>query len=69
MVMCLESLVDKLGDMEILSLGKTCEDAASNLYLRLLEGEKKADIILAVAMPDEKGVNMGVMNRLRKSCG
>jgi len=68
-VMCLKHVAEKIGDVNILDLGKTAEDAASNLYLRLLEGERIADIILAVAMPDEKGVNMGVMNRLRKSCG
>lgn len=68
-VMCLKHVAEKLGDVNILDLGKTPRDAAANLYLRLLEGEVKADIILAVAMPDERGVSMGVMNRLRKSCG
>ena len=28
-----------------------------------------AYIIIAIAMPNEDGVNMGIMNRLRKSCG
>ena len=53
----------------LLNLGKTEEEIASNLYEKLLEGETKADVIIAVAMPDEKGVNLGIMNRLRKSCG
>ena len=53
----------------LLKLGNTSEEIASNLYDKLLEGEKKADLIIAVAMPDEKGVNMGIMNRMKKSCG
>ena len=68
-VMCTREVAEKLGEVNVLDLGITAEDAASNLYYKLLEGEKKADIIIAVAMPDEKGVNMGIMNRLRKSCG
>ncbi len=68
-VMCSDSVAEKLPGMNILPLGKNGEEIASNLYFRLLEGEKKADIIIAVEMPDEKGVNLGIMNRMRKSCG
>ena len=68
-VLCSDSVKEKLGDMNFLLLGKNEEEIASNLYLKLLEGEKIADIIIAVEMPDEKGVNLGIMNRLRKSCG
>lgn len=52
-----------------LSLGSTPKEIASNLYEKLLLGEKVADVIIAVAMPDEKGINFGIMNRLKKSCG
>ncbi len=52
-----------------LLLGNTPNEIASNLYDRLLYGEKVAGIIIAVAMPDEKGVNLGIMNRMKKSCG
>lgn len=52
-----------------LPLGNTPEEIASNLYDKLLLGEKIAGIIIAVAMPDEKGVNFGIMNRMKKSCG
>ena len=46
----------------------TYNNIASNLYDKLLLGEKIADIIIAVAMPDEKGINLGIMNRLKRSC-
>ncbi len=68
-IMCSEKVKEKLGDRNFLSLGATGEEIASNLYAKLLEGEKVASVIIAVALPDEKGVNMGIMNRLRKSCG
>ncbi len=55
--------------VNVLNLGKSAEEMAANLYDKLLEGEKKADIIIAISLPDEKGVNMGIMNRMRKSCG
>lgn len=68
-VMCSDAVAEKLGAVNLLKLGGTSEEIAANLYDKLLEGEKKADIIIAVALPDEKGVNMGIMNRMRKSCG
>lgn len=68
-IMCADSVAEKFVGLNILPLGKTGEEIAANLYDRLLEGEKKADIIIAVAMEDEKGVNLGIMNRLKKSCG
>ncbi len=68
-IMCSALVMEKLGKRNFLCLGKTGKEIAANLYDKLLEGEKKADLIIAVALPDEKGVNMGIMNRLRKSCG
>lgn len=68
-VMCTDHVGEKLKGLNLLLLGDTPEKIASNLYDKLLEGERKATLIIAVAMPDEKGVNMGIMNRLRKSCG
>ena len=53
----------------ILLLGEDGEEIAANLYYRLREGEKKADIIIAVAPEDKSGVMVGVMNRLTKACG
>ena len=68
-IMCSDQVGEKFADKNLLLLGDTPEKVASNLYDKLLEGEKIATLIIAVAMPDEKGVNMGIMNRLRKSCG
>jgi len=68
-LMCSSQVAQGLEGFNLLTLGKTEEEIASNLYDKLLEGEKKADIIIAVAMPNERGVYLGIMNRLRKSCG
>ena len=68
-IMC-ESKYEKVfKGKNLLLLGYSGEEVASNLYYKLLEGEKKADVILAIAMESEEGVYLGIMNRLRKSCG
>ena len=67
-VMCADKLKDAFKGKNLLLLGSTQEQIASNLYDKLLEGEKIADIIIAIAMPDEKNINLGIMNRMRKSC-
>ncbi len=68
-IMCSSAYEKSFSGKNLLLLGDTPEQIASNLYDKLLEGENKASLIIAIAMPDEKGVNMGIMNRLRKSCG
>lgn len=68
-VMCSHRVAEGLTGYNVLDLGITGEDIAANLYDKLLEGEKKADVILAVATEREDGVYMGIMNRMRKSCG
>ena len=68
-IMCADHLKEKFANKNLLLLGKSDLEIASNLYDKLLEGEKKADIIIAIAMNSEDGVYMGIMNRLRKSCG
>ena len=68
-IMCADHLKEKFSGKNLLLLGKSDIEIASNLYDKLLEGEKKADIIIAIAMNSEDGVYMGIMNRLRKSCG
>ncbi len=68
-VMCTDEASKNFEGLNILNLGKTESEVASNLYDKLLEGEKKADLIIAVAMPNEKGINLGIMNRLKKACG
>ena len=68
-IMCPSEFEVAFSGKNLLLLGSTPEQIASNLYDKLLEGEKVADIIIAMAMADESGINLGIMNRLRKSCG
>ena len=67
-ILCDEESRSKLPDVNILSLGKTGEDMANNLYYRLREGEEKADLIIGIMPKGEGGVFDGVKNRLRKAC-
>jgi len=68
-IMCPTFVAENFKGKNLLLLGETELEIAFNLYDKLLEGEKKADIIIAIAMPSETGVYAGIMNRLRKSCG
>ena len=52
----------------VLNLGKNENEIASNLYLKLRDGEKTSDLIIAVAPQKQDGVMVGVMNRLTKAC-
>ena len=67
--MCDDKTAKLFKGKRILNLGKSGKEIASNLYEKLLEGESKADIIIALSFDREDGVFMGIMNRLRKSCG
>ena len=68
-IMCQTQYAKEFEGKNLLLLGDTGEQVASNLYDKLLEGEKKADLIIALSPDREDGVFLGVMNRLRKSCG
>ena len=68
-IMCSNDLAEKFAGKNLLLLGKSGEEIAYNLYDKLLEGEKKADIIIAVSFGRCDGVYLGIMNRLTKSCG
>ncbi len=68
-VMCDSKFKEQFKGFNLLPLGTTPKEIASNVYDKLLEGEKIASLIIVIAMPDEDGVNMGVMNRIKKSCG
>lgn len=68
-IMCRDGLMHEFEGKNLLLLGEDQNQIASNLYDKLLEGEKVADIIIAIEMPREDGVYLGIMNRLRKSCG
>ncbi len=68
-IMCSDAVAESLAGKNLLRLGNTGEEMAANLYDKLLEGEKKADIIIAVYTERTDGVYLGVTNRIRKSCG
>lgn len=68
-VMCADSVSEKFAGKNLLLLGRDGNEIAYNLYDKLLEGEKKADIIIAVSFGRSDGVYLGIMNRLVKSCG
>lgn len=66
---CAERLLGKVPTEHMLLLGSSGEEIASNLYFKLREGERVADVIIAIAPEDRGGVMVGVMNRLTKACG
>ena len=66
--MCDNVTANSLNGNKLL-LGVSSEEIASNLYYKLLEGEKIADVIIAISPDRYDGVYLGVMNRLVKSCG
>ncbi len=68
-LLCDEDCKSQLGAENVLCLGKSGEQIASNLYDKLREGERVADLIIAVAPEKQDGVMVGVMNRLTKACG
>ncbi len=69
-IMCDSICAAKLkGCNHILDLGKNENEVAANLYEKLREGEKVAQLIIAVAPEKQDGVMAGVMNRLTKACG
>ena len=65
-IMCSDIVAEKFKGKNLLLLGKSGEEIAYNLYEKLLEGEKKADIIIAVSFGRNDGVYLGIMNRLTK---
>lgn len=68
-IMCENSVASEFGTDKILALGENGEEFAANLYDKLREGEKVAELIIAVAPKEQGGVMAGVMNRLTKACG
>jgi len=68
-IMCDSATAHTLKAEKILDLGETENDVAANLYGKLREGERVAELIIAVAPEKQDGVMSGVMNRLKKACG
>ena len=65
--LCDDEILSSLNG-NFLSLGKTAEEIASNLYYKLLEGEKVADYIIAIEVVTNTELDVGIMNRLSKAC-
>ncbi len=68
-LMCDDSVVQEFDGKNILNLGKTENEIAANLYDKLREGERVADLIIAIAPKKHDGVMVGVMNRMKKAFG
>lgn len=68
-MLCDEKTAELIGARKYLSLGATPEEMAANLYSKLREGEKIAQLLIAIAPDIRGGVMTGVMNRLTKACG
>lgn len=67
-IMCDGSVLKEINVENVLNLGDTELEIAANLYDELREGERLADIIIAIAPLKQDGVMSGVMNRLSKAC-
>ena len=67
-ILCEDKVANKLLDKNLLNLGNTPEEMASNLYYKLREGEEIADIIIAIEPDGDKGIYDGILNRLRRAC-
>ncbi len=65
--LCDDVIYKKLSGKQ-LSLGVSAEEIASNLYYRLLEGEKVADYIIAISVDSGSDIDNGIMNRMSKAC-
>ncbi|MBR2341800.1 MAG: threonylcarbamoyl-AMP synthase [Clostridia bacterium] len=55
-------------DAQMLDLGSSPDEMATNLYKLLRQSEKIADVLVAIEPSAQGGVMEGVMNRLKKAC-
>ncbi len=67
-VLVKENSKNKFEDIDTISMGKTTEEIARNIFRLLRESEKNSDIILIEGL-GETGLEASVMNRLKKSSG
>ena len=67
-ILCDDILAQNFKGLNVLNLGKTANEMASNLYYLLRQGEMVADIIIGIIPQGEGGVYDGVKNRLKKAC-
>lgn len=64
-----DSLICSFVGKNVLNLGKNEQEIANNLYDKLREGERVAELIIGVVPQKQDGVMVGVMNRMRKAFG
>ncbi len=64
--MC-DGKIAKILKGRILNLGESGEEIASNLYDKLLYGEKVASILIGVVIDSGSEIDVGVLNRMRKA--
>lgn len=67
-VLCESKYAEMFPPEKVLNLGRTPEEMASRLYSLLRQGEKVADVIVAVRPQETGGVMAGVLNRMNKAC-
>lgn len=67
-VLVREANICNFEENEVVSMGKTSEDIARNIFRLLRECEKYSDVIIIEGLKEE-GLEASVMNRLLKSCG
>lgn len=67
-ILCDGQTANSINVDKVLNLGNSDYEIASNLYYMLREGERKAQMIIAVAPQKQDGIMAGVMNRLIKAC-
>ncbi len=67
-ILCDGATAKLVGVENILNLGDSENEIASNLYAKLREGEVKAQLIIAISPQKQDGVMVGVINRLEKAC-
>ena len=68
-LLCDNKIAELAGDRVMLKLGETQSEIAANLYYLLREGEKIAELIVAIAPEGREGIMKSVINRLSKACG
>lgn len=66
-ILCESGAKVRFAGREIIDLGGSGEEIASNLFAALREGERRADLIIAIEPAGRGGVYDGVMNRLCKA--
>lgn len=67
-VLCESKYTEIFPPEYVLDLGSTPEEMASRLYSLLRQGEKVADVIVAIRPRETGGVMAGVLNRMNKAC-